>query len=402
MKALCEKVISAIKSGAKKLTGVKRRAYQAEITNEFFGGSARKAEQIMGWGRETVRKGLKESEIGIICSDNFQGRGRKKTEETMPSIENDIRDIAERNTQTDPDFKNDLLYMKITAKAVREMLIREKGYKDEELPTDDTIGNMLNRMGYTLKRVQKAKPVKKIPETDAIFENVWEANVKSDANPDSLRISIDSKAKVNIGEFSRNGKCRDKNVKKASDHDMNPLIKLVPFGILTVMTGALSVFFGTSVETSDFIADCLEMWWDANKEIYSNIKELVINTDSGPNTAGNRTQFIRRMVEFADKSGLIIRLAYYPPYHSKYNPIERCWGALEKHWNGEILNSVETALGWAKTMTWKGINPVVQLCNKIYEKGVTLTKKEMKPYEKRLRRTEKLPVWDILIQPKYG
>ena len=144
---------------------------------------------------------------------------------------------------------------------------------------------------------------------------------------------------------------------------MNPLIKLVPFGILAVMTGALSVFFGTSVKTSVFIADCLEMWWDANKEIYSNIKELVINTDSGPNTAGNRTQFIRRMAEFADKSGLIIRLAYYPPYHSKYNPIERCWGALEKHWNGEILNSVETALGWAKTMTWKGINPVVQLCS---------------------------------------
>lgn len=183
---------------------------------------------------------------------------------------------------------------------------------------------------------------------------------------------------------------------------MNPLIKLVPFGILTVVSGELSVFFGTSAETSDFISDCIEMWWDANKGFYGNIKELVINTDSGPNTAGNRTQFIRRMVEFSDNSGLIIRLAYYPPYHSKYNPIERCWGALERHWNGEILNSVETALGWANTMTWKGINPVVRLCNTIYEKGISLTKKEMKPYEKRLRRSEKLPVWDILIQPKYG
>lgn len=182
---------------------------------------------------------------------------------------------------------------------------------------------------------------------------------------------------------------------------MNPLIKAVPFGILDVLSGDLNIFFGTSAETGDFIADCLEAWWETNKEIYRNIKELVINTDSGPNTAGNRTQFIRRMTEFADKSGLKIHLAYYPPYHSKYNPIERCWGALEKHWNGQILDSVEKAIGWAGTMTWKGIRPVVSLCNKIYEKGVSFTKKEMKPYEKRIRRSEKLPLWDIVIQPEY-
>lgn len=204
---------------------------------------------------------------------------------------------------------------------------------------------------------------------------------------------------MNIGEFSRNGKSRDMNGKRASDHDMNPVMKLVPFGILSVLSGALSVFFGTSAETSDFIADCLEMWWETNKVIYCNIKELVINTDCGPNTAGNRTQFIRRMTEFADKSGLTIRLAYYPPYHSKYNPIERCWGALEKHWNGEILDSAEKAAGWAGTMTWKGIKPVIRLCNRIYEKGVSLTKKEMRPYEERIQRSEKLPLWDIVIQP---
>jgi hypothetical protein len=221
----------------------------------------------------------------------------------------------------------------------------------------------------------------------------------SDEDPFSLRISVDSKAKVNIGEFSRNGRSRDKESKKAADHDMNPLAKSVLFGILNVVSGASDFFFGTSAETSDFIADCLESWWETNKDIYGNIKKLVINTDSGPNTAGNRTQFIRRMTEFADKSGLIIRLVYYPPYHSKYNPIERCWGALEKHWNGEILNSIEKAIGWAGTMTWKGISPVVRLCDKLYEKGVSLTKKEMKPYEKRISRSEKLPLWDIIIEP---
>jgi len=103
------------------------------------------------------------------------------------------------------------------------------------------------------------------------------------------------------------------------------------------------------------------MWWETNKSTYPQIKELVINLDNGPNAASGRTQFIRRMTEFADKTGLRIRLVYYPPYHSKYNSIERCWGILEEHWNGEILDSIDKAINWARTMTWKGIKPVVHL-----------------------------------------
>lgn len=94
-------------------------------------------------------------------------------------------------------------------------------------------------------------------------------------------------------------------------------------------------------------------------------------------------------------------MVYYPPYHSKYNLIERCWGVLEMHWNGEILDSVHKAVSWAGTMTWKGISPVVHLLNKTYEKGIRLTKKEMKPYEDRIHRSRKLPKWDVLIEPLF-
>ncbi|QTA79377.1 Transposase DDE domain-containing protein [Desulfonema limicola] len=129
---------------------------------------------------------------------------------------------------------------------------------------------------------------------------------------------------------------------------------------------------------------------------------MVINLDNGPNSASGRTQFIRRMTEFADKSGLRICLIYYPPYHSKYNSVERCWGILEEHWNGEILDSVNKVIKWASTMTWKGIEPIVQLCKKVYEKGIRLTKKEMKPYEDRIERSETLPKWDVTINPLPG
>ena len=97
------------------------------------------------------------------------------------------------------------------------------------------------------------------------------------------------------------------------------------------------------------------------------------------------------MVEFADRNKKSIQLLYFPPYHSKYNPIERCWGILEMHWNGALLRDVETMLGWAKKMTWKGLNPIVKLSKKVYEKGISLTKKEMKEVEKCLERNPQLP-----------
>lgn len=402
MKKLNNELKEIIKDAAKRLTGFKRREYQAKITSDYFGGSARKAEREMGWGRECVEKGLKEIKTGIRCADNYQGRGEKRTEDKIPGLSEDIKSLAERETQADPAMKSSLTYTRITGKAMREALIKEKGYSDEELPTAKTVGNILNRLGYNLKRVLKSKPQKKIKEVDEIFENVWEANRQSDENPESLRISVDAKAKVNIGEFSRNGKSRDLEAKKAGDHDMNPECRLVPYGILNVLSGLLTIFMGTSFETSDFIVDCIEMWWEQNKNVYGHIKELVINLDNGPNSAGGRTQFIRRMTEFADKSGLQIRLVYYPPYHSKYNTIERCWGVLEEHWNGEILDSVKKAVNWAATMTWKEIKPVVHLCEKIYEKGIRLIKKEMKLYENRINRPKRLPKWDIVIEPLSG
>ncbi|PSB51278.1 hypothetical protein C7B79_36405 [Chroococcidiopsis cubana CCALA 043] len=109
--------------------------------------------------------------------------------------------------------------------------------------------------------------------------------------------------------------------------------------------------------------------------------------------------FKERMVEFTDHIGKPIHLLYYPPYHSKYNPIERCWGILEQHWNGAKLTDALTMLLWARSMTWKAMQPVVKLNLKTYEKGISLTKKAMRAVERRLERNPLLPKWDILIRP---
>ena len=126
---------------------------------------------------------------------------------------------------------------------------------------------------------------------------------------------------------------------------------------------------------------------------------LQIKMDNGPERRGKRTQFLQRMVAWGDAMGQPIQLLSSPPYHSKYNPIERCWGILARPWNGTKLVDVETMIAWAKSMTWKGLHPIVALSRKVDQKGVALNKRAMQVVEARLARHPELPKWDILILP---
>ena len=211
-------------------------------------------------------------------------------------------------------------------------------------------------------------------------------------------MSIDCKATVALGEVSRGGRTRGDH--QACDHDMGLKEKYIPCGIVEEDRGQLHITFGSSSKTSDFVVEALEAWWAAFDETEQvAMARLQIKMDNGPESSGIRTQFLHRMVQFADQIGKPIHLLYYPPYHSKYNPIERCWGILELHWNGTKLVDVETMLEWAKSMTWKGLHPVVALSRKVYQKGIALGKKAMQAVESRLARHPELPRWDILIHP---
>jgi hypothetical protein len=220
--------------------------------------------------------------------------------------------------------------------------------------------------------------------------------------PETLRISLDTKAKVKIGEFSRRGVARGQKSVRAADHDMHPDAVLTPAGILEVDGDQLNVVFGTSRDTSDFVADCLELWWTNRRAAYPGVRRLLIDLDNGPEIASSRTQFMKRLVEFSDRHQLTLELAYYPPYHSKYNPVERCWGILENHWNGALLTSVKIALEWVKTMTWRGVAPLVHLLDGVYETGVRLSPRLFHPIAARLERSDSLPKWSLVIHPEPG
>lgn len=191
----------------------------------------------------------------------------------------------------------------------------------------------------------------------------------------------------------------DGKVVQAWDHDPPAKEKLTPFGFLVLTTGTLMLIFGLQ-ETSDSWVDAMQLWWKHARDRFTHIKRLVVYLDNGPNNSGRRTQFLKRMVQFADWSGLEVRLVYYPPYHSKYNPIERCWSALEGKWSGVLLNCVRFVLECAQRMTWNGKHPEIQELPGEYPLGVKLSRKEMRPWEARLERSPTLPKYDITIKPQ--
>jgi hypothetical protein len=187
-------------------------------------------------------------------------------------------------------------------------------------------------------------------------------------------------------------------VPKGWDHDPPAKQKQVPFGILMLASGALTLLFGTK-ETSDAWVDALKEWWGLVRSGQGHVERLVIYLDNGPKNSGRTTQFLKRMVQFADWSGLEVRLVYYPPYHSKYNPVERCWSALERKWRGVLLSSLGVILWCARRMTWKGRHPTVRILLGKYRDGVCVPAKEMRLVEARLQRSATLPKYDITIKP---
>ena len=235
-----------------------------------------------------------------------------------------------------------------------------------------------------------------------IFENVFAVNAFADNDPACIRISIDTKATVHVGEFSRGGKSRALAPVKGMDHDMSVKKKMIPVGILEPQSGASFIAFGDSNKTSDLIADGIKAWYDMKigSLAAAGIKRIVINSDNGPECNSHRSQFMARMVDFVDATSMEIRMVYYPPYHSKYNPIEHFWGGLERSWNGYLLDSVETVLKRAAGFAWGNTKTVVKTLFGEYQKGITLDKMRKVALEGRLMRSDSLPKWDVKIIPK--
>jgi transposase len=199
-----------LRLAARRLTGHPRRLFLAEVTLQLCGRSARRAERRFHWGRATVTTGLHELQQGMRCLDNFRARGRPRWEDKNPQLAQDIRALVEPRTHADPELKSDRRYAHLSAEEVLTRLKTQKGYASKALPSVRTMRDILNRLGYRLKRIQKAKPLKKTEQTDAIFANVQAVREAVQEDPETLQISMDTKAKVKEGDYARGGENPDR------------------------------------------------------------------------------------------------------------------------------------------------------------------------------------------------
>jgi Rhodopirellula transposase DDE domain len=164
--------IADLRLAAAQMSGAKRRAFQAEMAERYCAGNPRQAERLFGWSRETVEVGLAERRTGVTCVGGQAAfSGRKRWEDRHPQAAAALRALAEAQAQQDPTFRTSLAYTRLTAKAAIAAL-RAQGFSQRELPAPSTMAGILNRVGFRLRKVLKAKPQRKIAQTDAIFENL--------------------------------------------------------------------------------------------------------------------------------------------------------------------------------------------------------------------------------------
>lgn len=382
---------------AQELKGSARRIFKAKVVKALGQGGQRQVEEELGWNRGAIRKGQTELAGGFAYLDQFRKRGWKPITAHWPTLLDDLQAIAEAVSQTDPTFQTTRLYLRLSAAEVRKQLIEQKGYREEESPSEETIRLKLNELGYGLKKVKKSQPQKKLPETEAIFAQVVQVNAAADADDTQLRLSLDAKATVLLGLLSRGGYNRVKV--KALDHDFRPEQTVTPVGIFLPQYNETYIFLITSPVTSDVLVDCLREVWLMLKERFPRVKTLVLNQDNGPECHSRRTQWMKRITQLADEFQLSVQLAYYPPYHSKYNPIERVRGVLENYWRGSLLDTLTTVFHFAQNMTYNRLHPVVKIIETIYHTGVKLSQKAMANLEKRFERLPGLEKYFVRISP---
>lgn len=351
--------------------------------------------KIFGLSRITIRKAIKLFKKELPYKLEIETRGRKLLIAKYPNLKQDIEKIIEDSLSIDPHFKSEKQYVKMTIKEIKIRLIETGKYNDKSF-SNSYLNDLVNQMGYGLKKVQKTKPLKKIEETNIIFENVHKKKEEALKDDRTVLISLDTKDKVLLGPFSRRG--RNRIEIQAVDHELTNNC-LIPFGILDLKTNIPYFFNYVSKPTSLDLVGCIEEFY-IEQYLKTNMTKLSILLDNGPDNSGVRTIFLKGLIEISKKYQITIELIYYPPYHSKYNPIERLWARLENIWNGFLLETKEKCLNFMKNLTWKGMKSVTKLKEVKYEKGLTVEKEEMKKLEdKYIFRKDGIKKWSIIITP---
>jgi transposase len=349
-----------------------RRYAAVEALKLGLGGKSYIA-RVLGCSEKTVRNGQKEleqlpDEPEYVAAIRKPGGGRKRYDEHHPNIDEQFLNVLKEHTAGDP-MDEKVVWTDLTPDEISKLLEREHRVKVSK----SVVKKLLQKHNYRRRKAQKKQTMKSVAHRDEQFQNiqVQVAEFKAQGNP---IISFDTKKKESLGNFYRAGHLYTREELHAFDHDFNTFADgvIIPHGIYDMLQNIGYIHIGTSKDTSQFACDCFRSWWlQFGRNLYPHATSILALCDGGGSNGSRHYIFKEDLQQLADELGIEIRIAHYPPYCSKYNPIEhRLFPHVTRACQGVLFTSVKLVKELIeKTKTSKGLKVFVTVIKKIYKTG---------------------------------
>lgn len=345
-----------------------RRRYAAIEAMKLGWGGQRYISEILLCDPKTISRGQKELVEGSETPPDrirIEGGGRKKVIDSIQNIDTAFLEVIEDHTAGDP-MHEDIKWTNLTLKEISEHL-RDRGVDASE----HVVKQLLDKHGFVKRKAQKKKTMKESDDRDEQFENIdrLKKEYMSSANP---IISVDTKKKEHIGNFYRDGSLYTQETIEVYDHDFNSFADgvIIPHGIYDCKANKGYVTLGTTHDTAEFACDNIRRWWESTgKKSYPDAESILMLVDGGGSNSSRHYIFKLHLQKLSDTLGIEIRVAHYPPYTSKYNPIEhRMFCHVTRACKGVVFSSIEVVKELIeKTRTSKGLRVIATINDKIYE-----------------------------------
>lgn len=338
--------------------------------------------------------------MSIISVSDNQVEGRYRYYEIYPDIDHKFLDVLQDYTAGDP-MREDTLWTNLALEEITDLLSEK--YNLHVSVT--VIRKLLRKHKYSRRKAQKKETMKTVKDKDAQFENIaqYKSEYQDTGNP---IISIDTKKKEFIGNYYRPGHLYSRAEIHTYDHDFNSFAEgvVIPHGIYDVKKNIGYINLGISKDTSEFVCDSIRNWWyNEGRYNYPHATSILALCDGGGSNSSRHYVFKEALIKLVKEIGIEIRIAHYPPYNSKYNPIEhRLFPHVTRACQGVIFKSVELVKElMEKTKTSKGLRVTVNVINKIYQIGrkVSSEFKEKIKENMSIKFDQFLPKWNYVVVP---
>ena len=379
-----------------------KRRYAAIEALKLGHGGIVYISKVLGCDRDTASQGIQDltelpEQSGYYKRIRKPGGGRKCCEETYPDIDDKFLDILKDYTAGDP-MDEQVLWTDLIPREIAERLADKYGIK-VSIPI---VRKLLKKHNYRRRKAQKNQTMKNVPHRNEQFENIARLKAEYEAAGNPI-VSFDTKKKEYLGNFYRDGHLYTQQTLHTYDHDFNSFADgvIVPHGIYDLLRNTGYLNLGTSKDTSEFACDCLRNWWyNEGQRVYPHATSILGLCDGGGSNSSRHYIFKEDLQKLADEIGVEIRIAHYPPYCSKYNPIEhRLFPHVTRACQGIIFISTELVKElMEKTTTSKGLSVTVQIIDdRVYQTG----RKVAEDFKENMRIVfdECLPRWNYRAIP---